>query len=94
LLLATEPANAFVRFHAWQAVIGLGLLGLGAVVFLTLAFVLLLVSPTAFWALLWLAGATGAAWIVVWAMCVVSAYKGRVWKLPFAGDYSARHAGL
>ena len=84
----------FVRFHAWQAVVGLGLLGLGAVVFLTLAFVLLLVSPTAFWAFLWLAAATGAAWIVVWAMCVVNAYKGRVWKLPLAGAYSARHAGL
>jgi uncharacterized membrane protein len=94
LLLATEPANAFVRFHAWQAVVGLGLLGLGAVVCLTLAFVLLLVSPTAFWAFLWLAAATGAAWIGVWGVCVVSAYKGRVMKLPLAGAYSARHAGL
>ena len=94
LLLATEPANSYVRFHAWQAVVGLGLLGLGAVLFLTLAFVLLLVSPTAFWAFLWLAAATGAAWIVVWGVCVVSAYKGRVWKLPLAGAYSARQAGL
>lgn len=94
LLLATEPANAFVRFHAWQAVVGLGLLGLGAVVFLALAFVLLIVSPTAFWASLWLAAATGAAWIVVWGVCVVSAYRGRVMKLPLAGAYSARHAGL
>ncbi len=94
LLLATEPANRFVRFHAWQAVVGLGLLGIGAVLSLTLAFVLLLVSPTAFWAFLWLAAATGATWIVVWAFCVVSAYKGRVWKLPLAGAYSARHAGL
>jgi uncharacterized membrane protein len=94
LLLATEPANAFVRFHAWQAVVGLGLLGLGAVGCLTLAFVLLLVSPTAFWAFLWLAAATGAAWIGLWAFCLVNAYKGHAKKLPLAGAYSARHAGL
>ncbi len=94
LLLATEPASRFVRFHAWQAVVGLGLLGTAAVFFLSLAFVLLLVSPTAFWVFLWLAAATGAAWIGVWAFCLVNAYRGRMWKLPLAGAYSARHAGL
>jgi uncharacterized membrane protein len=94
LLLATEPSSRFVRFHAWQAVVGLGLLGIGAVLFLTLAFVLLLVSPTAFWAFLWLAAVTGAAWVVVWAFCVVSAYKGRAMKLPLVGDYAEKHAGV
>jgi len=92
LLLATEPASRFVRFHAWQAVLGLGLLGIAAVAFLGLAFVLLVVSPTAFWTMLWLAAATGAAWIGVWALCVVSAYKGRTLKLPLAGNYAERHA--
>ncbi len=85
LLLAIEPASRFVRFHAWQAVFALGLLGIAAVVFLGLAFVLLVVSPTAFWTMLWLAAATGAAWIGVWGLCVVSAYKGRALKLPLAG---------
>jgi uncharacterized membrane protein len=94
LLLATERASPFVRFHAWQAVVGLGLLGAAAFFFLSFAFVLLLVSPTAFWVFLWLAAATGAAWIGVWGVCVVSAYRGRVMKLPLAGGYSARHAGL
>ena len=92
LLLATEPASRFVRFHAWQAVLALGLLGVAAVVFLGLAFVLLIVSPMAFWTMLWLAAATGAAWIGVWALCVVSAYKGRTLKLPLAGDYAERYA--
>lgn len=90
LLLATEPASHFVRFHAWQAVIGLGTLGIAAVAFLGMAFVLLIVSPTAFWVMLWLSAATGVAWLVVWAVCLVSAYKGRVMKLPLAGEYAAR----
>ena len=94
LLLATEPANRFVRFHAWQAVLALGLLGIAAVGFLGLAFALLVVSPTAFWTMLWLAAGTGAAWIGVWGFCVVSAYKGRALKLPLAGEYAERHAAL
>ena len=90
LLLATEPASGFVRFHAWQAVIGLGLLAIAPVFFLGLAFVLLIVSPTAFWALLWLAAASGTAGVGVWVLCLVNAYRGRVWKLPLAGDYAER----
>ncbi len=92
LLLATEPSSRFVRFHAWQSVLALGLLGIAAVGCLGLAFVLLVVSPTAFWTMLWLAAATGTVWIGVWGLCVVSAYKGRALKLPLAGDYAERHA--
>jgi uncharacterized membrane protein len=49
-------------------------------------------SPAAFWTMLWLSAATGAAWIGVWGLCVVSAYKGRALKLPLAGHYAERHA--
>jgi uncharacterized membrane protein len=90
LLLATERESGFVRFHAWQALVGLGLLGVAAVCFLGLAFVLLIVSPTAFWVMLWLAAATGTAWVAAWGLCVFNAYKGRVWKLPLAGAYAEK----
>jgi uncharacterized membrane protein len=91
LLLATERTSGFVRFHAWQAVLGLGVLGTAAVLFLLLAFALLIVSPFAFWAMLWLAAATGVAWVVLWALCLWQAYQGNVWKLPIAGDYAERY---
>jgi uncharacterized membrane protein len=90
LLLAIERESGFVRFHAWQAVVGLGMLGIAAVFFLGLAFMLLIVSPTAFWAMLWLSAATGAAWVAAWALCLFNAYKGRVWTLPLAGAYAAK----
>ena len=92
LLLASERENAFVRFHAWQALVGLGILGIAAVSFLGLAFVLLIVSPTAFWAMFWLAAVTGVAWVGVWALCVLNAYRGRMVKLPFAGAFAEKHA--
>lgn len=92
LLLASEPENRFVRFHAWQSVLGLGVLGIAAVAFLLLAFALLIVSPLAFWTMLWLSAITGVAWIAAWGICVVQAFKGRVWKLPLAGGYAERKA--
>ena len=94
LLLAVERTSPTVRFHAWQAVIGLGGLGLIAVGCLALAFLILVVSPTGFWTLLWLAALLGVSWVIAWAVCVVQAYRGRRWKMPLAGKYAERLAGF
>jgi uncharacterized membrane protein len=90
LVLATEQTNRFVRFHAWQAVLGLGVLGTAAAFFLFFAFALLIVSPTAFFVMLWLAAVTGVAWVILWAVCLWQAYNGHMFKLPVAGDYAER----
>lgn len=92
LILAMERTSSFVRFHAWQSLVALGVLGVTAVACLVLAFALLIVSPTAFWVMLWFAAITGAAWIVVWGLCLVQAYQGKRWKLPLAGDLAERKA--
>jgi uncharacterized membrane protein len=94
LLLGVEQTSRFVRFHAFQALVGLGTLGVAALLFLGLAFLLLLVSPVAFWTMLWFSAATAVAWLCVWAVCLFQAYKGRIWKLPVAGIYAERWAGL
>jgi uncharacterized membrane protein len=94
LLLRVERTSRFVKFHAWQALVGFGALGGLALLLLLLAFVLLVLSPTAFWTTLWLAAVTAAAWVVLWAICLVQAYRGRLWKLPIAGPYAERRAGL
>ena len=94
LLIGVERTSRFVKFHAWQALVALGGLGVIAAILLLLGFMMLLFSPTAFWAMLWLAAIAGAAWVVLWAICLVQAYRGRVWKLPIAGPYAERRAGL
>jgi len=92
LILAMERTSGFVRFHAWQSLVALGLLGITAVACLILAFALLIVSPTAFWVMLWLAAIAAAAWVVVWGLCLVQAYQGKRWKLPLAGAVAERKA--
>lgn len=94
LLLATETTSRFVRFHAWQALIGLGALGTAAFLFLALAFLMLLFSPTLFWTMLWLSAIAAVIWVILWAICLVQAWRGRLWKIPLAGNFAERRAGL
>jgi uncharacterized membrane protein len=94
LLLATENSSRFVKFHAWQALIGLGTLLVLALTFLMLAFALLIVSATAFWTMLWVAAIMAITWLIAWGICLFQAYHGRVWKLPLLGSFAARRVGL
>ena len=93
LILLAERTNPFVRFHAWQSIIGLGGLGAAIVGLLCLAFAaLLLFSPTLFTWLYRLAAAAAAGWVVAWVMCLVKAFSGSAWTLPYAGPLALRKA--
>jgi uncharacterized membrane protein len=90
LVLLAERTSGYVRFHAWQSVIGLGGLGLMVALLLGLAFASVIVSATAFRSLLLVSWIAWVVWILVWAVCVVKAFTGRRWKLPIAGAYAER----
>ena len=92
LILLAERSNRYVRFHAWQAVIGLGGLGFIAVALLLSAFLGLFFSPTMFRTLYVMAGVAAVAWLVAWALCLFKAFGGSAWKLPLAGRFAARRA--
>ena len=90
LILLAERTNSYVRFHAWQSVLGLGGLGLIVALLLGLAFASVIVSATAFRTLLVTSWVVWVVWVLVWAMCVVRAFTRRRWKLPIAGTYAER----
>ena len=92
VILMAERSNRFVLFHAWQAIIGLGGLGVLAVSLLVLAFMGLFVSTYAFTAFYWLAGLTTITWLVAWAVCLVKAFGGSAWRMPVAGRYAEERA--
>jgi uncharacterized membrane protein len=93
LLLLAERTNSFVRFHAWQSIIGLGGLGVIVVFVGILAFGSVIVSATAFRVLIGAMWASWALWIVCWAVCLVKAFTRRRWKMPIAGAYAERLSG-
>jgi uncharacterized membrane protein len=90
LVLLAERTNSYVRFHAWQSVVGLGALGLLVVLLFGLAFASVIVSATAFRALIIVCWMVWALWIVCWATCLLKAFTRRRWKLPIAGAYAER----
>ena len=92
IILLAERTNRFVRFHAWQAIIGLGGLGVFTVGLLVLAFLGLFVSPALFKTLYFAAGVSGLAWLLAWGTCLVNAFGGSAWKLPLVGNFAERRA--
>lgn len=92
LILLVERRNRYVRFHAWQSVIGLGGMGLIAAATLVFSFLTLLVSPLLFTVMYRLSAVAALLWIAAWVWCLVMAFTGRSAKLPVAGRFAERLA--
>ena len=92
IILLAERSNRYVRFHAWQAIVGLGALGVLAVALLVGAFLGLFVSPALFKAMYVCAGIAAVVWVLAWGTCLVKAFGGAAWKLPLAGELAERRA--
>jgi uncharacterized membrane protein len=90
LLLVLEGSSRYVRFHAMQSIVALGGLWLIAALLVLLSILTVFVSATGFQVLLYAAWVTGGIWIVVWMICLVNAFSGRMGKLPLAGTYAER----
>ena len=90
IILLAERTNRFVRFHAWQAIIGLGGLGALTVALLLGAFLGLFISPSAFKTFNVLAAIAAVMWLIAWGICLVKAFGGSAWRLPIAGNLAVR----
>jgi uncharacterized membrane protein len=91
LVVAPFNTNSYVRFHSWQSILLTVTafcinLVLGMVVFMALFFLPFFVHML-IWRLLEL------GWLLVWLLCVYSAFNGRRFKLPLIGDLAAKQAG-
>jgi len=94
LILLVERKNGFVRFHAWQSVLGLGALGLLSAGTLIFSFLTLLLSPVVFTVMYRLSEVLAIGWVLVWVLCLIKAFSGSRWHLPVAGHYAERLAPL
>ncbi|MEX2270662.1 MAG: hypothetical protein WD690_04295 [Vicinamibacterales bacterium] len=91
LFYLVEHENRFVRFHAAQALVGLGAIwALGLVLWLFAFGIALFVSAALFKVFVYSAYAVWAAGILVWAYCIVRAWQGIEFELPWAGRIARR----
>lgn len=94
IFLLLEKENKEVQFHAWQGttfgvgyilvIVALQILAaiIGAIVSF-LGMIIGLLIPV-----------VGLAAFVLWIICMVKAYQGERWKIPYVGDFAASKAGV
>jgi uncharacterized membrane protein len=98
ILFLMEKSSRLVRFHAMQSILLNVLIVVIAVVLgiviSILVFILGQISgvlagiATLLWFLFWLAFVALIA--VVWVLCLVKAFQGKMFKLPFIGDMAEK----
>jgi uncharacterized membrane protein len=90
LMLAVERRDPTIRFHAAQALVGLGVIWLAGLAAAGAAFLLLLFSSSAFNVMLWLAIGIWCAGVVLWVICLYKAARGEPWRMPGAARVADR----
>ena len=83
VFLVLEKENKFVRFHAIQSIATFGAL--------TVVIIILNFIPFIGWILGWLVNVLG---LVLWIILMIKAYQGQTYKLPWAGNFADKQAGL
>ena len=92
IMLVAEPAQPFVRFHAWQSIIALGAFTIAVAVCYLLALLSLFFSANGLAVMVRVATGVWFALLALWVACLWQAWNGRAWKLPIAGDWAERLA--
>jgi len=83
--------NHFVRFHSFQSIF-LTLAGVLVALVVRLVFPLLALIPWLGYLLAWLAVLLiSLAWVLLWAVAVVKAFQGELFKLPVIGGFAERN---
>lgn len=94
IFLVIEKENKEVRFHAWQSLFLQIAAIAGYIVLLVLTMILGMVAGpvaligTLLMVLFWI------GFMVVWILCMVKAYQGQQWRIPYLGDFAAKQAGV
>jgi uncharacterized membrane protein len=81
IFVVLEKKSTFVKFHAWQSIMTFGVL--------TVAYLILMWIPVIGWILsilIWIA--MGILWIIL----LIQAGTGKMWKVPWAGNWAEKQA--
>jgi len=83
-----EKQNRFVRFNAMQSILFSGALTILGIIIQVLAGFLpasVAIALSCVW------GIAGLAFLVGWIFCLVNAFQGKTFKLPYIGDVAERY---
>ena len=79
IFVVLEKKSTFVKFHAWQSIMTFGVL--------TVASLILSWIPIIGWILGTLIGILS---FILWIILIIQAGTGKMWKVPWAGDWAEK----
>ena len=79
VFVVLEKKSTFVKFHAWQSIMTFGVL--------TVASLILSWIPIIGWILGTLIGILS---FILWIILIIQAGTGKMWKVPWAGDWAEK----
>lgn len=98
IFLVIEKDDADVRFHAWQGtILGFFFIGLSIATFIMST--IFGIMPSFISWMSWLFSALMMpleviGMFVLAIVCMIKAYQGERWRIPYIGDYAARKASV
>ncbi|HUV45471.1 MAG TPA: zinc-ribbon domain-containing protein [Dehalococcoidia bacterium] len=81
VFLVIEKKSKFVKFHAWQSIMTFGVLTVASLVLGWIPIIGLVFG--------WIIGILG---LVLWIVLMIQAGTGKMWKLPWVGDWAEKQA--
>ncbi len=81
VFLVIEKKRKFVKFHAWQSIMTFGVLNV--------IYLILFSIPIIGWVIGWIISALS---LVLWIILMIQAWNGRMWKLPWVGNWAEKQA--
>jgi len=96
VFVVLEKKSTFVKFHAWQSIMTFGVLTVAHLILSTIlgaiaAATLPLSAGLAVFAMVigWIIGILA---LILWIILMIQAYQGKMWKVPWAGDWAEKQA--
>ncbi len=81
VFLVIEKKSKFVKFHAWQSIMTFGVLTVVQLIVMSIPLFGLVLAPIV-WILM------GVLWIIL----IIQAGTGKMWKLPWVGNWAEKQA--
>jgi uncharacterized membrane protein len=94
VFVVLEKKSTFVKFHAWQSIMTFGALTVVQIILSIIgAIAWAPFSPGGLW---WFAYVLGIiVWVIIvalWIVLMLTAYQGKMWKVPIAGNWAEKQA--
>jgi len=89
VFIVLEKKSVFVKFHAWQSIMTFGVLSVIQIILSIIGTATFIFSPG--W---WFVHVLGIiVWVItgiLWIILIIQAGSGKMWKVPWAGDWAEK----